>query len=68
MALQPKQRTRVNSHIEDAIKDVKTEKVVKLIVNIPKSLHVKFKVAAINGNTNMSKLVLEWINGYISKD
>lgn len=67
MALHIKPNSRRNINKEDALKEVTTEQMVKLTINIPKSLHSEFKIAAIRSNRNMTKLMLEWIREYIQK-
>ena len=65
MALSIKASNRTNVHKEQAIKEIAAEKMVKLTINIPKSLHSEFKIAAIRDNTDMTDLVLNWIKQYI---
>jgi hypothetical protein len=67
MALSIKSSNRANVHKEQAIKEITAEKIVKLTINIPKSMHSEFKIAAIRNSTDMTDLVLNWIKQYIQK-
>jgi hypothetical protein len=67
MALTIKSTARNNLYKEEAIKSVKAEKMAKLNVNVPKSLHSEFKIAAIRDNTDMTELIIKWIKEYIHK-
>ena len=67
MALTIKPSNRANANKEQAIKEITAEKIVKLTINIPKSMHSEFKIAAIRNSTDMTDLVLNWIKQYIQK-
>ena len=69
MALQIKTKNtlRLNPNKTEAIKEVTAEKMTKLTINVPKSLHSEFKIAAIRHNTDMTNLVINWIKEYTRK-
>ena len=55
------------NHVEkaNALKEVRADKMVKLTINIPLSLRVKFKITAATRGTDMSEEVLDWIEEYV---
>lgn len=65
MALTVKPTTRSDTRKENAIREVRAGQNVKLTINISKSLRAKFKIATIRNNTDMSEVVLNWIEEYI---
>lgn len=68
MALKIKTRnTRLSTHKDKAIKDVISDKIVRLNINLPSAVLKNFKLKAIQNNTTMSEIILKWINEYISK-
>ena len=67
MALHIKPNHRVSVNKENAIKEVLAEPMSKLTINIPKSLHSEFKIAAVHSNSNMTEIVIDWIKQYIQK-
>ena len=67
MALSIKPNTRSSALKEDAIKKVRTGHLVKLTVNIPKALRSKFKIEVTRNNTDMSQVILSWIEEYVKQ-
>lgn len=67
MALGIKEKNRENIYKEDAIKSVVEGDVVKMNVALPKYLHYKFKIKAMQNNTNMSNLIVNWIRDYVKE-
>ncbi|KJW01823.1 hypothetical protein REIP_1749 [Rickettsia endosymbiont of Ixodes pacificus] len=67
MVLKIKIGNRLNTNKEKAIKDVTSDKIVRLNVNLPNTLLKQFKLKTVQNNITMSELILIWINEYISK-
>lgn len=64
MALQTKSNNRKNITKESALKEIATEQMVKLTINIPKSLHSEFKIATIRNNSDMTSIMISLIKDY----
>lgn len=65
MALTIKPVSRDNIKKEEALKEIRKDKAVKLTINIPESLRSKFKIVTIRNGTDMSEVILNWIEEYV---
>lgn len=66
-AVQSRQ-TRDSQQKRDAIEDVQAESTRRLNVNVPASNYKAFKLKAVQNDVDMSELVNQWINEYISRN
>jgi hypothetical protein len=66
-AVQSRQ-ARDSQQKRDAIEDVQTESTRRLNVNVPASNYKAFKLKAVQNDVDMSELINQWINEYISKN
>ena len=67
MTLQIKPVSVKNVNMEQAIKEVQSEKMTKLTLNISRSLRSEFKIAAERKDTNMTDVVMQYIKKYIQQ-
>jgi hypothetical protein len=67
MALRVREKNRESSYKEEGIKSVIEGDIAKLNIAIPKQLHYKFKIKALQNNTNMSNLIVNWIKNYVNE-
>ena len=67
MALKIKKTTRPSAALEEAMVELKKEETQMLSVFIPKSILKAFKIKAAEEETTMTKVILKYVNQYISK-
>ena len=67
MTLQIKPISVKNVNMEQAIKEVQSEKMTKLTLNISRSLRSEFKIATERNDTNMTNVVMQYIKKYIQQ-
>lgn len=65
MALKIKPNNRENINKQKAIEEISKDRMVKLTVNLPKSMQIAFKVATTRDGTNMTDEVLRFVKEYI---
>lgn len=53
--------------VEKPKREIKKKELVRLSLDIPKSLHSKFKIFAISKDSNMKELIIEFIESQLSK-
>jgi hypothetical protein len=67
MSLQIKPVSVNNSKMAKAIKDVQSENLCKLTMNIPRSLRSELKIKAERNGTDMTNVVLSYIKQYVQQ-
>lgn len=67
MTLKIKDNNRENINKQKAIEEINKERIVKMTVNLPKSMQIAFKIATTRNGTNMTDEVLSFIKQYIQK-
>jgi len=67
MVLKVKKTRRTSAALQEAMTELKKEDTQKLNANIPKSKMKAFKIKAAQEGTDMTKIILKWIDEYISK-
>ena len=69
MALKTKMKTtrEASEQKKQSLKEVQTEELARLNVNIPKSVHQKLKSKAAIDGTSINSLVSKWVKEYLSK-
>jgi ribosome-binding factor A len=65
MALKPKLKERTNILKQEALKEVSTEKMVTLTINVPESLRSNFKIQTIHKKTNITEVLINFIKEYL---
>lgn len=67
MGLLKAKTKQTSRHAKDqALKEVQKESLVRLNVNIPQTLHRKFKVCSVENGTDMTRLVVQLIEDYVN--
>lgn len=67
MSLQIKPSSIKNKKIGNAIKEVQSEKMCKLTLNIPRSLRSQLKIKAELNGTDMTDIVISYIKKYVQQ-
>ena len=65
MVLKVKTTRRKSIALDEAITDLRKEETQKFNANIPKSKMKAFKIKATQDGTDMTKIILKWIDEYI---
>ena len=65
--LKAKTTRSYNKAKEEALEAVKAEQTIRLNINVPQSLHRKFKLCAVEEDKDMTQILLKLIEKYIQK-
>jgi hypothetical protein len=67
MTLQTKPNAIKNHKMNDAIRAIQQDNMVKLTLSIPKKMRSEFKIATERNNTNMTDVILQYVKQYIQQ-
>jgi len=59
-------RENISLGKKEALMEINKERIKKLNLNVPESLHYEFKKKCIEEKTNMSELIKQWIQKFIN--
>ena len=68
MALSLKNNKRIHLNRDEALKELKSEKMVTMTILVPLSLKEDVKIKTIQNKTNVTNLILEFLRTYVNKE
>jgi len=65
MALKAKTKNNTNKNQEDALKEIKSEKMVPITFKVPLSLRQAAKIKAVQNRTTITDVLTEYLNKFV---